>query len=157
MGVLIILDSSFLPLMFKGLLMNIASGSFRPNRFSQIHVIQGLWKTMWRKEQTRTRPSSPVRICLSKLVSHIHVFYVSSRTSWHVQIQSSLQLVQIQVFISCLLSIKSTGKPAVGFWRDSLSYCQRFGILRRSPHSSLLRVFFVIYFFLSLSPYFHTD
>lgn len=36
--------------------------------------------------------------------SHIWIFPVSSKTAWHVQIRASLQLIQIQVFVNCLMS-----------------------------------------------------
>lgn len=55
---------------------------------------------------------SYVQTCLLKLVSHIWVSPISSRTAWHIQIWASLQLVQIQDFVNHPMSIKEMEKPA---------------------------------------------
>lgn len=55
--------------------------------------------------------------CLSKSFTTMF-FSIRSRTAWHVHIQASLKLLQIPVSVNCRLSIKATGKTAVGETRS---------------------------------------
>lgn len=56
--------------------------------------------------------------CASMSVEKTSEFSLRQQNSWYVQIQASLQLVQIWVSVICLMSIKEMEKPTVGSWQD---------------------------------------
>lgn len=96
-----------------GLIGDILFSTLQPTHTNETSYTYGyLW---WTRVSKDTKEGAKTRAPLSVIASHIQVFFppVSSWTAWHVQIRASIQLVQIQVFVNCLISIKATGKPAI--------------------------------------------
>lgn len=72
------------------------------------------FKIMWQMHVRTDTKEIPNHVRMSVKTSYICDFPVSNRIAWHEQIQASMQLVQIQVSVYCLVSIKVTGKSVVG-------------------------------------------
>lgn len=80
--------------------------------------------TVANASQYRYKRGSKLCADMFVMISCIQGFPINIRTSWHVKIRASLQLVQVLVFVSCLMPIKMTGKP-IGKTRYLVNYSHR--------------------------------